>query len=93
MSRDELKASMLVVDADERDPSELVVMLRRRYGADYDVIGERSAGAGLRRLARLREEGRDVAIALATRQLPDGPGIDFLQAPGHFTPRSSGRSS
>ena len=77
---------MLVVDADERDPSELVVMLRRRYGADYDVIAERSAGAGLTRLARLREEGREVAVVLATWQLPDGPGIDFLSSARAFHP-------
>jgi thioredoxin reductase (NADPH) len=85
MKREELPASMLVVDADERDP-ELVVTLRRRYGADYDVIAERSAGAGLRRLARLRDDGRDVAIALAARQLPDGSGIDFLSSARAFHP-------
>ena len=76
---------MLVVDADERDPG-LMGMLRRRYGADYDVIAERSAGAGLTRLARLRDEGRDVAIVLAARLLPDGCGIDFLSSARAFHP-------
>ena len=52
--------------------------LERRYGANYDVIAERSADAGLRRLAHLRDEGRDVAIVLANRHLPDATGIDFL---------------
>jgi thioredoxin reductase (NADPH) len=77
---------MLVVDADEQAPSELVVMLRRRYGTDYDVIAERTAGAGLKRLAQLADEGRDVAIVLADRQLPDGPGIDFLSSARAFHP-------
>src|SRR5262245_5735373 len=88
MNEDGLPPSMLVVDADERDPSGLGDMLRRRYGADYDVIAEGSGGAGLERLARLADEGRDVAVVLAARRLADGSGIDFLSSARAFYPEA-----
>ncbi len=86
LRRAELPASILVVDTDERDPSALRLTLERRYGANYDVIAERSADAGLKRLADLRNRGRDVAVVLANRRLPDDTGIGFLSRARTFHP-------
>ena len=52
---------LLVVD---HDPRELVASeraLRRRYGADYRVLAERSPEAALELLERLVRRGEDVA--------------------------------
>jgi thioredoxin reductase (NADPH) len=71
------QAAILLVDAE--DPT-VADQLYRRYGADYEVIVERSAALGLQRLISLRDSGRDVAMILADKWLADGPGIDFLAA-------------
>jgi thioredoxin reductase (NADPH) len=84
MKRAARPASILVVDVEEQEPSQVLIQLRRRYGSDYDIVVERSADAGLQRLARMRDEGREVAIVLAGRRLPDGSGIDFLAQARRF---------
>jgi len=42
---------LLVIDDDPRELATFERALRRRYGADYRVIAERSPEAGLERLA------------------------------------------
>ena len=63
------------------DPGELTAferVLRRRYGADYRVIAERSPEAGLERLGQLASHGEDVALVVADQWLPGTTGVDFL---------------
>jgi thioredoxin reductase (NADPH) len=68
----------LVVD-DDRDTAEAVrLALDRRFGADYTVLGYRSAHDGLAALQRLRDRGRPVAILIADLWMPDMTGLEFL---------------
>jgi thioredoxin reductase (NADPH) len=69
---------LLVVDADSGAARELVDVLSRRYGADYRVLVEGSAAAGLARLEALRREGVQVALLLAALHLPGEGGAAFL---------------
>jgi len=70
---------LLVVD---HDPRELVASeraLRRRYGADYRVLAERSPEAALELLERLVRRGEDVALVAAELRLPGIDGVEFLE--------------
>jgi thioredoxin reductase (NADPH) len=70
---------LLVVD---NDPPELMAFeraLRRRYGADYRVLAERSPEAALDLLERLAEGGEDVALVAADLHLPGMDGVEFLE--------------
>ncbi|MBI5668355.1 MAG: FAD-dependent oxidoreductase [Chloroflexi bacterium] len=52
--------------------------LDKRYGADYEVICERSPRMALRRLQELKAEGRSVAVLLADLWMLEISGIAFL---------------
>ncbi len=52
--------------------------MRKRYGADYQVIAARSVEAALDALSGLRETGRQVALVLADQWLPGGTGTQLL---------------
>ena len=56
----------------------LRVYLTRRYEADYDVIAETSATAGLETLERLRRTSKPLAVVIAAQWMPQMTGIDFL---------------
>ena len=79
-------AAILVVGANNQELARVVEQLRRRCGADYAIIAERSATRGIERLKSLRDEGSDLAIILADRQLPDGSGIELLSQAQSFSP-------
>ena len=70
--------AIVVVDGGEDDLAYASAALTSRYAADYEIVAEKSAAAAIERLARLRDEGRSVAIVLADRHLLDGSGIEFL---------------
>src|SRR5690242_15457982 len=70
---------VLFAVADEREElRELAGDLRRRYGADYRVLTSPSGPAALRRLARLRDQGEQVALLVADLWMPTLTGIDLL---------------
>jgi thioredoxin reductase (NADPH) len=69
---------LLVVDASPEAAGVLAGALRRRYGADYRVLTEGSAAAGLARLEALRRAGAAVALLLADQGLPGPGGAAFL---------------
>jgi thioredoxin reductase (NADPH) len=52
--------------------------LRRRYEADYRVVGVASAGAALAMLGDLAGSGVEVALVIADEHLADIPAVDFL---------------
>jgi thioredoxin reductase (NADPH) len=52
--------------------------LRRRYGADYQILAERSAAAGLQTLERLRDQAAPVAVIIADQWMPHMTGLDLL---------------
>jgi thioredoxin reductase (NADPH) len=70
--------SIFAVDSREVALRELVGALAGRYGADYEVVGERSPAAGLERLAAANRAGREVALVLARQWMPEMAGVDFL---------------
>ena len=70
---------LLVVDHDPRELTAFESALRRRYGADYRVLAERSPEAALNLLERLAEEGEDVALVAADLRLPEIDGVAFLE--------------
>jgi thioredoxin reductase (NADPH) len=69
---------LLVVDASPEAAGVVAGALRRRYGADYRVLTEGSAAAGLARLEALRRGGSAVALLLADQGLPGPGGAAFL---------------
>jgi thioredoxin reductase (NADPH) len=52
--------------------------LRKRYGADYEIVVSPSAAAALDVLDQLRRDERRVSLVLADQQLPDGTGAELL---------------
>lgn len=69
---------ILAVDV---DPDTLPVIerdLSHRYGADYRVLAEGSAGAALGTLAGAAARGEEVALLLATQWMQEMTGIEFL---------------
>src|SRR5947209_8265828 len=64
-------AALIVVDQDTATEDEL----RKRYGADYQVVAYRSAEEALRALPRL---GAPVPLILAQLWLPEMMGVELL---------------
>jgi thioredoxin reductase (NADPH) len=71
-------AAIVAVDDVPDAGSRLRGILDRRFGADYEIIGERTAAAAIETLTRLRDAGRDVALVLAARDVVEMTGIDLL---------------
>jgi thioredoxin reductase (NADPH) len=70
---------LLMVDDDPRELATSERALRRRYGADYRVIAERSPEAAFDVLERLARRGEDVALVAADIRLPGMDGVEFLE--------------
>ena len=69
---------LFVIDDDAGVVQALRDDLRRRFGADFRVIGESSAAAGLAALRRLADEHRQVALLIADHGMSEMPGTEFL---------------
>src|SRR4051794_21598544 len=63
------KPVILAVDDDPLALDRVLDELRRRYGRDYDVVGETSAGAALKRLEALGQTRQPLALVLADQWL------------------------
>jgi thioredoxin reductase (NADPH) len=70
---------LLVIDDDPRELATCDHALRRRFGADYGVLTERSPEAALELLGRLARRGEDVALVAADLRLPGMDGVEFLE--------------
>jgi thioredoxin reductase (NADPH) len=78
MPEPKVRPVILAVD-DGREEFELVEReLRKRYEADYLVVCEGSAEAGLERLRRFEAAGQDLALVLAALRKSGMTGVDFL---------------
>ena len=69
---------LLIVDDDPQARGVVESELRKRYGADYEIIGAGSADDPLHLLARLRDDRRQVSIVLAGQSLSQLPGTELL---------------
>ncbi len=69
---------LVVVDDDSDVLAALHAALARRYGADYQILAERSAEAALQTLVRLRQDDVAVAVIIADQWMPHMTGLDLL---------------
>jgi thioredoxin reductase (NADPH) len=70
---------VLVAVADDGDVlGALQAALRRRFGADYQILAERSPAAALQTLQRLRQDDVAVAVILADQWMPHMTGLELL---------------
>ncbi|HEV8374024.1 MAG TPA: FAD-dependent oxidoreductase, partial [Actinomycetota bacterium] len=69
---------IFLVAADGRVLDALAGDLGRRFGADYRVVAERSAGAALAALQALADAGEDVALVIAARAMAEPGGLELL---------------
>lgn len=76
--RKAMKATILVVDHDERSLEILQRDMTRRYGVDYDVLSASSSLEAVRLQERLASEKRTIALAIAYQWMPETTGIDLL---------------
>jgi len=53
-------------------------VLRRRFDSDYEILGDTTSAESLARLSELAAGGREVALILTGRRLPDARGSDLL---------------
>jgi thioredoxin reductase (NADPH) len=69
---------VLVVSERPDVTDRLTADLHRRLGADYDVLGDLTAGGALHRLRHLAGDGADVALVIADERLGTLPAVDVL---------------
>jgi thioredoxin reductase (NADPH) len=69
---------ILAVDDDPGGLERVEHELRKRYEADYGVVCEGSAEAGLEKLRDLAAAGEDVAVVLASQRMSEMTGVEFL---------------
>jgi thioredoxin reductase (NADPH) len=70
---------LFVVDADPQARDATEAGLRRRFGADYQILAADSTAAGLAFLEQLAGEGAEVALIAADLHLPGPGGVAFLE--------------
>jgi thioredoxin reductase (NADPH) len=70
--------TIVAIDNYPRSRALIQSILERRFGADYRIVVEETAAAGLDALGDLRDEGADVALVIAGSWLLDTNGIDLL---------------
>jgi thioredoxin reductase (NADPH) len=80
------KPIIFAVDAGVESFRRIEYGLRRRYGAEYQVMCESSAMWGMRRLRDLKAAGEEVALVLADQWMPDISGMDFLARASQLFP-------
>src|SRR5262249_47455151 len=69
---------IFVIDDDTGVTAALREDIDRRFGGDFRVIGESSAGAGLATLRGLADAGEPVALLIVDHDLSAMPGAEFL---------------
>jgi thioredoxin reductase (NADPH) len=74
------KPVLLLVDDDEPTLTSLQRDLTSRFGADYDIVVERSRDAGLATLDRICDQGRTVAVVIAAQRDDDADTGIFVRA-------------
>lgn len=69
---------MMVVDKEAASLQFVAEELRKRYGADYEVLCDPSVDAALFTLQALRDDEQQVALLFTDQWLPEMTGIEFL---------------
>jgi thioredoxin reductase (NADPH) len=71
-------AVIVVVDDDDGALADTEAQLRNRYGADYEIRAFTDPEAALTAIRALKDDGRQMALVLATLEMPAMPGLRFL---------------
>src|SRR6266498_252530 len=77
---------VFLVDGEGPELEALTQALRRRFGVDYQVRGDRSPTGALATLARLAAGPEQVALLIANHELSEMSGVDFLGRAGELHP-------
>jgi len=72
------KSIFFIVANDRTVLDALTEDLRRRFGADYRILGAASAGTALTMLAELAAGAAEVAVLFAAQNAPDQSGVEVL---------------
>jgi thioredoxin reductase (NADPH) len=79
---------LVVVDDSSEDLRALRDELERRFGADYEVVARRSAGAAVAALRKSLARGREVALVIADMWMDEMTGVEFLEQSRHVYPEA-----
>jgi thioredoxin reductase (NADPH) len=79
---------LLAVDDDLDALRQISDQLNLRYGSDYNVLCEKSPARAREKLKKLREDGGQVALVLASQSLSEDTGADLLAYVKHVHPRA-----
>jgi thioredoxin reductase (NADPH) len=82
------KPILIAVDKDETALLFIGQELRKRYGADYEVICDPSAEAVLSMMQVLKDEDRQVALLFTDQSLLEMTGIEFLNQAHNLHPNA-----
>ena len=80
------RSVVFAVDNDEQSLERIRRELTSRYGRDYCVVCEGSAGSALRALEAMRRRGKAVALVLAAQWMDEIRGVDLLAKVGELHP-------
>ena len=83
-----VKPTLLAVDEDRHALARIERALAHRYGHDYRVVCEPSAGTALAELERLRAVEEPVAIVLADQWMDEVTGAELLATAGELHPHA-----
>jgi thioredoxin reductase (NADPH) len=84
------KPVVLAVDDDGDILAALEAALAKRYGADYQILAERSSAGAVQVLERLRRQQAAVAVIIADQWMPQMTGLDLLAARANCIHRPGG---
>jgi thioredoxin reductase (NADPH) len=73
------KPTILTVDDDPAVSQAITRDLRKRYGADYQIVRTTSGAEALTVVAELALRGRAVAAVLSDQRMPQMTGVEFLE--------------
>jgi thioredoxin reductase (NADPH) len=82
------KPILIAVDKDETALLFIGQELRKRYGADYEVICDPSAEAALAMMQGIKDEDRQVALLFTDQSLLEMTGIEFLNRAHNLHPNA-----
>src|SRR5680860_241353 len=73
-----MKPTIVTVDDDPAVSQAIARDLRRRYGADYQIVRAMSGPEVLGAVAKLTLRGRAIALVVADQRMPEVTGIEVL---------------
>lgn len=83
--------ALLIVDDDHAVLEALERDLKRRFGADYEVIAAGSPAVALDQIASIKDRGGEVALILTAQWTPGMTGVELLrEAQGSFSSAQRG---